>query len=162
MRSVRQRIGAGVKVAAAVAPCRRAATLIVDRMADSDGDIEALIHPSEDGGFWAEVAGVAGCITQGETYSEILERLRDAHDLRGAVAGGAPRGPAPACLGEVADVAGLIDALRSAGWEQSERAGQHHLLFLQPGGTVALCVPAARSERLNAGFREALQSFFGG
>ncbi len=49
--------------------------------ADPEHEIEALIHPGADGKFWAEVVGLAGCYTQGDNYSKVLARLRDAHQL---------------------------------------------------------------------------------
>ncbi|HEY9906138.1 MAG TPA: type II toxin-antitoxin system HicB family antitoxin [Thermosynechococcaceae cyanobacterium] len=40
--------------------------------------IKAIIHPAEEGGYWAEVPALPGCITEGETMEEILENLQDA------------------------------------------------------------------------------------
>jgi predicted RNase H-like HicB family nuclease len=37
-----------------------------------------LIHPAEEGGYWAEVPALPGCFTQGETIDETLENARDA------------------------------------------------------------------------------------
>ena len=36
------------------------------------------IEPDEDGGYVAEVAGLPGCITQGDTYAETLVNVEDA------------------------------------------------------------------------------------
>jgi predicted RNase H-like HicB family nuclease len=38
-----------------------------------------VIHPAEEGGYWAEVPVLEGCFAQGETVEEVLE------DARGAI-----------------------------------------------------------------------------
>ncbi len=40
--------------------------------------LRAIIHPAEEGGFWAEVPAVPGCATQGETKEELLRNLHEA------------------------------------------------------------------------------------
>jgi predicted RNase H-like HicB family nuclease len=40
--------------------------------------IQAVIHPAEEGGYWAEVPGLPGCITEGDSMEEILANLKDA------------------------------------------------------------------------------------
>ncbi|MBN1982234.1 MAG: type II toxin-antitoxin system HicB family antitoxin [Chitinivibrionales bacterium] len=40
--------------------------------------LKVVIHESEDGGFWAEVPSIPGCMTQGESYKELIENLYDA------------------------------------------------------------------------------------
>jgi predicted RNase H-like HicB family nuclease len=40
--------------------------------------IKALIHPAEEGGYWAEVPALPGCITEGDTMEEVLANLKDA------------------------------------------------------------------------------------
>ena len=40
--------------------------------------VKAIIHPAEEGGFWAEVPALPGCVTQGETFDEVKSNLRDA------------------------------------------------------------------------------------
>lgn len=40
--------------------------------------IRAIIHPAEEGGFWAEVPALPGCITEGETMDEVMANLKDA------------------------------------------------------------------------------------
>jgi predicted RNase H-like HicB family nuclease len=37
-----------------------------------------LIHPAEEGGFWAEVPELPGCYSQGETVEEALSNSREA------------------------------------------------------------------------------------
>ena len=40
--------------------------------------IKAIIHPAEEGGYWAEVPALPGCITEGDTMEEVLVNLKDA------------------------------------------------------------------------------------
>jgi len=37
--------------------------------------IKVVIHDAEEGGFWAEVPGIPGCATQGDTFEELLKNL---------------------------------------------------------------------------------------
>jgi predicted RNase H-like HicB family nuclease len=32
-----------------------------------------VIHPAEEGGYWAEIPALPGCDVQGETVAELLE-----------------------------------------------------------------------------------------
>jgi predicted RNase H-like HicB family nuclease len=43
--------------------------------------LKAIIHNAEEGGFWAEVPALPGCLTQGETIAEVKANLREAIDL---------------------------------------------------------------------------------
>ena len=40
--------------------------------------IKVIVHPAEEGGFWAEVPAIPGCATQGETFEELLQNLYEA------------------------------------------------------------------------------------
>ena len=40
--------------------------------------IRAIIHPAEEGGYWAEVPAFPGCITEGDTMEEVMANLKDA------------------------------------------------------------------------------------
>jgi predicted RNase H-like HicB family nuclease len=40
--------------------------------------IKAIIHPAEEGGYWAEVPALPGCITEGDTMDEVMGNLKDA------------------------------------------------------------------------------------
>ena len=40
--------------------------------------IRAIVHPAEEGGYWAEVPALPGCITEGETIEEVIINLKDA------------------------------------------------------------------------------------
>ncbi len=40
--------------------------------------VKALVHPAEEGGYWAEVPALPGCITEGDTMEELIINLKDA------------------------------------------------------------------------------------
>jgi predicted RNase H-like HicB family nuclease len=40
--------------------------------------LKVIVHPAEEGGFWAEVPAIQGCATQGDTMEELLENLHEA------------------------------------------------------------------------------------
>jgi predicted RNase H-like HicB family nuclease len=40
--------------------------------------LKAIVHDAEEGGFWAEVPAIPGCVAQGETMEELLAHLQDA------------------------------------------------------------------------------------
>ena len=40
--------------------------------------LKAIIHEAEEGGYWAEVPALPGCVTQGETREELEGNLREA------------------------------------------------------------------------------------
>ncbi len=40
--------------------------------------LKVIIHPAEEGGFWAEVPAIQGCATQGDTYEELLSNIYEA------------------------------------------------------------------------------------
>lgn len=37
-----------------------------------------VVHVAEEGGFWAEVPALAGCVSEGETLEETLANVREA------------------------------------------------------------------------------------
>jgi predicted RNase H-like HicB family nuclease len=41
-------------------------------------NLKAIIHEAEEGGYWAEVPALPGCVTQAETLEEIKSNLREA------------------------------------------------------------------------------------
>ena len=41
-------------------------------------NIKAIIHPAEEGGYWAEVPTIPGCITEGDSIEEVIANLKDA------------------------------------------------------------------------------------
>jgi predicted RNase H-like HicB family nuclease len=40
--------------------------------------VRVLIHDAEEGGFWAEVPALPGCLTCGATREELLANLKEA------------------------------------------------------------------------------------
>ena len=40
--------------------------------------LKVLIHKAEEGGFWAEVPSLPGCVSQGETLDEVRVNVREA------------------------------------------------------------------------------------
>ncbi len=40
--------------------------------------LKAIIHVAEEGGFWAEVPALPGCVTQGDTREELEANLQEA------------------------------------------------------------------------------------
>ncbi len=40
--------------------------------------LKVIVHPAEEGGFWAEVPAIQGCATQGHTLEELLANLQEA------------------------------------------------------------------------------------
>jgi predicted RNase H-like HicB family nuclease len=40
--------------------------------------LKVIIHEAEEGGYWAEVPAIPGCMTQGQTLPELIENLYDA------------------------------------------------------------------------------------
>ena len=45
---------------------------------DPDMTLRALIHSAEEGGYWAEVPALPGCVSQGETVDELRINIREA------------------------------------------------------------------------------------
>lgn len=43
--------------------------------------LKAIIHKAEEGGYWAEVPSLPGCVTQGETPEELKANLHEAVEL---------------------------------------------------------------------------------
>jgi predicted RNase H-like HicB family nuclease len=39
---------------------------------------KAIIHEAEEGGYWAEVPSIPGCVTQGETMDGLTQNIQDA------------------------------------------------------------------------------------
>lgn len=40
--------------------------------------LKVIIHEAEEGGYWAEVPAISGCMTQGETFEELLKNIYEA------------------------------------------------------------------------------------
>ena len=39
---------------------------------------KAIVHEAEEGGYWAEVPAIPGCMTEGDTMDDLLANLREA------------------------------------------------------------------------------------
>lgn len=39
--------------------------------------IRAIVHSAAEGGYWAEVPALPGCITEGDTMEEVMVNLKD-------------------------------------------------------------------------------------
>lgn len=39
---------------------------------------KVIVHTAEEGGYWAEVPALPGCITEGDTWEELTDNLQDA------------------------------------------------------------------------------------
>ncbi len=39
---------------------------------------DVIIHPAEEGGFWAEIPSMPGCVSEGETLDETKANIREA------------------------------------------------------------------------------------
>ena len=131
--------------------------------ADPEHEIEALIHPGDDGKFWAEVVGLAGCYTQGDNYSKVLARLRDAHQLCSTTttSPSAPPDPDGLSLEDASSMGDLMAVLTANGWSAQPGASEIHSLFEQAGTGALLCVPNESGELLNSGFRLAINAYLG-
>ena len=40
--------------------------------------LKVIVHEAEEGGYWAEVPAIPGCVTQGDTFEELLGNLYEA------------------------------------------------------------------------------------
>jgi len=43
--------------------------------------LKAIVHNAKEGGFWAEVPALPGCLTQAETLDELKVNLHEAIEL---------------------------------------------------------------------------------
>jgi len=55
--------------------------------------LKAIIHEAEEGGFWAEVPALPGCVTQGESLQELEANLHEA--IEGWLLAAEPEDAAP-------------------------------------------------------------------
>ena len=40
--------------------------------------LKVLVHPAEEGGYWAEVPALPGCVSEGDTFDDVLINIREA------------------------------------------------------------------------------------
>ena len=43
--------------------------------------IKAVVHKAKEGGYWAEVPALPGCVTQAESMDELRRNLREAIEV---------------------------------------------------------------------------------
>ena len=60
-----------------------------------------VVHPAEEGGFWAEIPALAGCVSEGETPEEALANIREAAEGWLKVAGDRTQNDANVQLAEI-------------------------------------------------------------
>jgi predicted RNase H-like HicB family nuclease len=41
-------------------------------------NIKIRVHEADEGGYWADVPALPGCVSQGETMEELLANMREA------------------------------------------------------------------------------------
>lgn len=40
--------------------------------------LRVVVHQAEEGGFWAEIPALPGCVSEGDTFAEVLASIREA------------------------------------------------------------------------------------
>lgn len=40
--------------------------------------LKVIVHEAEEGGYWAEVPAIVGCVSQGNTFDELLKNIYEA------------------------------------------------------------------------------------
>ncbi|SMM99351.1 hypothetical protein SPONL_540 [uncultured Candidatus Thioglobus sp.] len=40
--------------------------------------LKVVVHEAEEGGYWAEIPSIMGCVTQGDTFDELLSNIYEA------------------------------------------------------------------------------------
>ena len=40
--------------------------------------LKIILHEAEEGGYWAEVPSIEGCVSQGETLEDLIENISEA------------------------------------------------------------------------------------
>jgi len=40
--------------------------------------LKVVVHEAEEGGYWAEVPSIIGCVTQGDSFDELLTNIYEA------------------------------------------------------------------------------------
>ncbi|WP_394752453.1 type II toxin-antitoxin system HicB family antitoxin [Crenothrix sp.] len=40
--------------------------------------LQVVVHPAEEGGFWAEIPALSGCVSEGETFEETVANINEA------------------------------------------------------------------------------------
>lgn len=126
-----------------------------------ESEFEVVVHPLDDGSFWAEVANLPGCLTQAANYTDILARIRDAFD---ACSNATPpastgRGLERETIDHLRSCADLAQSLRDAGWQEAAE-GAFHTVFACQNHTAAITVIKDADVMINDGLRAALVRLF--
>ena len=63
-------------------PAKRKSTVAITkpRRPSSRFKLTVVIHEAEEGGYWAEVPGFSGCVSEGETLEEVRANIREAFE----------------------------------------------------------------------------------
>jgi predicted RNase H-like HicB family nuclease len=56
--------------------------------------IKVVVHEAEEGGYWAEVPALPGCITEGDTWDQLIANVQEA--IEGVLAARQEGAEAPA------------------------------------------------------------------
>ena len=40
--------------------------------------LKVVVHRADEGGYWAQVPSIPGCVTQGESFDELLSNIYEA------------------------------------------------------------------------------------
>ena len=62
--------------------------------------IQTIIHEAEEGGYWAEVPALPGCVSQGETLEDVTSNIREAIEAYLSV----PADDIPADVGRMVEI----------------------------------------------------------
>lgn len=63
--------------------------------------LKVVLHLAEEGGFWAEIPALPGCVSEGESREEVLANVRQAAEGWLEAAASRARLPANAQLAEI-------------------------------------------------------------
>lgn len=127
------------------------------------GEFDVIIHPLDDGGFWAEVDGLPGCLTQATSYTAILAHVRDAHDT--CLVALAPAlsavgsGVKLSAVREARTAGALAEALVASGWQIAAQ-GTFHTVYAIFGRNDRISVPSDPETILNDGYRRGFEKLF--
>jgi len=64
--------------------------------------LKVIVRKADEGGYWAEVPALPGCVSQGETMDELRENIREAIELWLETGDDAPYDPEQAEVLELA------------------------------------------------------------
>jgi predicted RNase H-like HicB family nuclease len=63
--------------------------------------LKVILHPAEEGGYWAEIPALPGCVSEGDSFDETLSNIREAAEGWLAVADESAGKDADAQLAEI-------------------------------------------------------------